>query len=948
MSSGEKPAGEGAAVEFRVLGEVAVHVAGRLVEVGYAQLRTTLAVLVVEANQTVSIDQLVDRVWGARQLPRRPRAAVQHSLTLVRKALAAAGGVTITWRSSGYRLSVDPAAVDLHRFRQLVADARGTGDDDAAAALFEQALRLWRGVPFSGLDNPWVTDLRSSLGVEWRAARLDLTDIQLRRGQHAALLAGLAEQTGQHPLDERLAGQYLLALYRSGRQAQALEHYHRLRHLLADELGTDPGPSLQRLHQQIVTADSALTAPAAVATAAIRSRPVPRQLPAPPRVFTGRTTELAYLDTALHEHADSAGTVVISTLTGAGGIGKTALALHWAHRHLRGFPDGQLFVDLHGFSPVDTPLTPAVAIRGFLDALGVDPAGIPPDPQAQVGLYRSLVADKRLLIVLDNAADAAQIDSLLPGSPTCTVIVTSRRHLTSVAVRHGAHQLKLDVLADNEARQLLTSRLGVDRMRAEPVAAGELLARCAGFPLALAIVAARIHAAPDQSLSILAADLRDAARLGAFEDEDDPAASLRAVLSWSLRALTEEQVHLFGLLGIAPGPDIALPAAASLLGLAVNQAERALRGLNQANLLDRGPDGRYSMHDLIRAHAADTAHQRVSKEARTAALRRVVDFYLHTAFGAEQLLLPLLPPIGLRQPADGCHPLVLTDQAAALAWFTAEYPTLHAVQDLAAAQEWAADVWRLAWILTTFLYRHGRFQDALAIWRAGEAAARQLDDPVVRTRTHQLLGAIFAELGRHAEAMEHLNLAVRSGDTPAQAYTHHTLGWLSSLRGDHRQALGHATEALRRYRAAGMPAGEVRELTVMSWYYALLGDHARAQVQSEEALAMARRHHCVEDEGLSRSVLGYVAFHTGRFSAALGHFEQADTLLHDVGNTYYRAIVLDYLGRTHLALDDIAASHHTWTLALQLYQEQHRTAEADDLRKRLGMLTWQRVGAAAR
>ena len=921
-----------------MLGEVTVHAADRLVDIGYTQLQAVLAVLVFEANQTVPVDHLVDRVWGTRQLPRRPRAAVQHSVTLVRKALAANSDVTIAWRSAGYRLAVDPAAVDLHRFRQLVGDARGSTDDDTAATLFEQALQLWRGVPFSGLETPWFADLRVSLGVEWRAARLDLTDIQLRRGQHATLLAELAEQTGQHPLDERLAGQYLLALYRSGRQAQALEHYHRLRHLLAEELGTDPGSPLRQLHQQIVTADPALAAPTPVVASAPQSRPVPRQLPAPPRVFAGRTTELAYLDTALNQHAD----MVISTLTGAGGIGKTSLALHWAHQHVHRFPDGQLFVDLHGFSPVDLPLAPAVAIRGFLDALGVDPASIPPDPQAQVGLYRSLVADKRILIVLDNAADAAQIDSLLPGSPSCAVTVTSRRHLTGLAVRHGAHQLKLDALTDAEARQLLTNRLGADRLRAEPAAVDELLAHCAGFPLALAIVAARIHAAADQPLAVLAAELRDTARLDAFEDENDPAASLRAALSWSLRALTDEQVHMFGLLGIAPGPDIALPAAISLLGLSPKQAERALRGLHQASLIDHGPNGRYSMHDLIRAYATATASRELTENARDEALRRVMDFYTHTAHTAARLLDPHLAPLRLDPPAPGAHPHPLADLPTAKAWFDSEYANLLAAQHTATSHAWHDCVWDLAWTLTTFQYRRGHRHDWLAVWRAALAAAEHLSDPTPSIRAHRFVGRAYAELGRHEEAFGHLHraltLAEHHHQPTDQAHTHRQLSVAWERRGDDRRALDHSTRALALFRGLDLPVWEAVALNDVGWDAARLGDYDTARVHCQAALTLRHDHHDTEGEAETLDTLGYIDHHTGDHGQAIRHYQRALTLYRSLGDTYEAAAILDNLGHPHVALGQHEQAGVAWREALELYRQTGRYAEAERVRRQLDVL----------
>jgi tetratricopeptide (TPR) repeat protein/transcriptional regulator with XRE-family HTH domain len=675
------------------------------------------------------------------------------------------------------------------------------------------------------------------------------------------------------------------------------------------------------------------TAPrSSAAQQGLRAQVMPRQLPAAVRQFTGRTAELIAL-AALVDQSAPPGTVLISAIGGTAGIGKTTLAVHWAHQVAHRFPDGQLYVNLRGFDPSGTAMSPDAAVRGFLDALQVPPERVPAGLDAQAALYRSLLADRQMLILLDNARNTAQVRPLLPGAPGCLVLVTSRSQLSGLVATDGADPIALDLLSPEEAGELLASHIGADRTAAHPQAVAEIVTQCAQLPLALAIVAARAATNPQVPLPALARELGDTRdRLGALTT-DDPATDLRAVFSWSYDALDAETATVFGLLGLTPGPDIDPAAAASLTARPIARIRAVLRDLENASLIHQYTPGRYRMHDLVRLYAADQAGH-----SDPDAPRRLVDFYLHTAFSAERLLQPLLPPIPLGPPASGCHPLVLTDQTTGLAWFTAEYPNLLAVQRLAAAQGWAPAVWRLAWILTTFLYRHGRFQDALAVWRAGETAAQQMDDPMIRTGTHQLLGAIFAELGQHTEALEHLNLAAQAGDTPGQAYTHHALGWLWSLRGDNRRALRHAADALRRYQALGMPAGEVRELTVMSWYRALLGDYDRARTQGEAALAMARRHQYFEDEALSMSVLGYIAFHTGRYIAALRHLQQAETLLLNVGNTYYEATVLDYLGRTHHAIGELDATRHTWQQALQLYQTQRRTTEAEDVQERLNTL----------
>ncbi|GAA1309236.1 NB-ARC domain-containing protein [Saccharothrix xinjiangensis] len=355
--------------------------------------------------------------------------------------------------------------------------------------------------------------------------------------------------------------------------------------------------------------------------------PVPRQLPAPPAGFTGRRHELTRLTELLDDAADRGGTVLISALSGVGGIGKTWLALHWAHRNADRFPDGQLFVDLRGFASDGAPLSAEAAMRGFLTGLGVAPDRVPPEPGAQVGLYRSLVADRRVLVVLDNAADTGQVAPLLPGSTSCAVLVTSRHHLPGLLTGHGAHALVLTELSDTEARRLLERRLGPDRLAAEPEATAELLTCCAGLPLALGIVAGRALAHPDLPLAVLAAELRDVTtRLTALDEEDSPA-NLTAVLSWSHAALPPDRAEAFALLGIAPGTGFGPESAATTTGLNPTGTAVLLRALERASLTQQPSPGRYRLHDLVRLHAADRAVRDLPDRVAPA-LRRLVDHYL--------------------------------------------------------------------------------------------------------------------------------------------------------------------------------------------------------------------------------------------------------------------------------------------------------------------------------
>ncbi|MFI9011941.1 BTAD domain-containing putative transcriptional regulator [Actinosynnema sp. NPDC053489] len=899
--------------ELRVLGEVELRVRGARVDLGHARQRSVLVALLMDANRVVTVDRLLDRVW-AQRLPHRARDVVRNYVSRLRRPLAEAG-FAVERRSGGYVLHVDPDAVDVHRFHRLVDEARAASDDERAAAAFERALGLWRGEAFAGLDAPWVDAVRLGLEQDRFAAEADHLDVELRRGGHAALLPALAARAAAHPLDERVAAQHMLALYRAGRQADALMEFDRVRARLAEEFGADPGPALRSLHRQILTSSAAL------APVGARPAPVPRQLPAPPTSFAGRGVELAALDP---------GPGAISTVGGPGGIGKTSLAVSWAYRHLDRFPDGQLFVDLRGFSPDGRPMDPAVAVRGFLTALGVEPSLVPADAHAQTALYRSLVADRRMLVVLDNALDAAQVVPLLPGGGTCTVVVTSRTRLSGVLTGHGGRHLALDVLSDAEARELLTRRLGASQAAAEPEALAELTALGGGFPLALSIIAGWAHTWPELSLSALAAELRD----GALEG-DDPTTSLPAVLSWSHRALTAEQAAVFGLVGTAPGPDLGLAAAASLTGLPVPGARAALRALEQVSLLTRDRAGRYRMHDLIRRYAADTAADHLSPDDRAAALRRLADSYLRTAQAGDVLLEPGTSPFPPDRPAE--RPLA--SRAEALAWFEAEHACLLATQHAAARRGWHEVVWRLAWTLKTFHHWRGRLHDDLASWRAALDAADHLGDPAARALSHRFLGRALIKVHRHEEALTHLEraraLSESVGDRHNLALAHQALAWARELGGDDEGALGHAVRALELQTALDDPVRRAGSLNNVGWYLARLGRYEEARSHCEAALALQRRLDHRYGAAHTLDSLGYIHHRLGDHRAAVDHYREALALYRDVGYSYAEAETLDHLGEAQAALGRPEDAREAWREALRLFRAQERTADADRVRRAL-------------
>ncbi|MEV6037422.1 BTAD domain-containing putative transcriptional regulator [Nonomuraea sp. NPDC052116] len=948
-------------VEFGILGEVSAWADGRPINLGPARQRCVLAALLVDANHPVSLDQLTDRVWGDTP-PQRAAGTLHSYLSRLRSILSPSDGIHRS--AAGYLLRVREEAVDLHRFRALLARARAS-DDREAARLYGVALGLWRGEPFADLDTPWLAALRHTLQTEHLSARLDHHDVQLRLGRHAELLPELAVLADRHPLDERLVGQLILALYRNGRQAEALDRYERTRRRLADELGADPGPDLRRLHLRMLTAETALTP---------RPVPVPRQLPPPPPSFAGRSRELAALDRIM---AASGNTVVISAIGGTGGVGKTWLALHWAHGNLPRFPDGQLYVNLHGFDPSDAPMPPETAVRGFLDALGVDAAAVPVGLEAQAALYRSLVAGKRMLIVLDNARDTDQVTPLLPGSPSCAVLVTSRRQLPGLITGHGARPIPLDAFDPEEARQAIIGLLGAERVRAEPDAVADLLDRCGGLPLALGIVAARARMHPGFPLAVLAGQLReDSSRLDLL-DAGERTASLRAVFSWSYRALTPPAARLFRLLGSAFGPDLGGAAAASLAGLTGGGVRALLGELVRAHLVTENVADRFTMHDLLRAYAAeqnlpttpttsappstpaspsdlrdhDTADTATyaghaafdgpsssSSDQRRAATFRLLDHYLHTAHAAALIINRSRQPLTLDEPQPGTSPENPADHDQAMEWFATEHPTLMAAVRHAADTGLGTRAWQIGWTLSDYLDRQGRWLDLLAAHSAALAVARRQADRFGEAQSHAGAGRALIRLGRLDDARAYLERAIalftELGDRDGRTRAHLGLGFIHQKQDRPRAALEQFHQALALHREAGNEAGAALFLNSIGYQLVLLGEYEEAIPYCQEALDLHAKLSYRHGQASAGDSLAYAYHHLGRFAEAAELYRRSIGLFQEVGDRWHEADTTVHLGEMYDAAGDRAAALDTFRRALELL-EQLNHPDADRLRARL-------------
>ncbi|MFJ6589459.1 AfsR/SARP family transcriptional regulator [Streptomyces violaceusniger] len=652
---------------------------------------------------------------------------------------------------------------------------------------------------------------------------------------------------------------------------------------------------------------------------------VPQQLPSDVAHFTGRERELAGLDALLRAGSGEDGgraptAAMITVIAGSGGLGKTTLAVHWAHRVRDRFPDGQLYLNLRGFGPTDSAMAVAEAVRSLLDAFQVPAHRIPATVEAQTALYRSLVADRRMLILLDNARDAEQVRPLLPGSPGCLVVLTSRNELTSLVVAEQAQPLPLDLLDRAEARELLISRVGAERVAAEPDAVAEVITVCAGLPLALAIVAARAAAHPRFGLEALAGELRDArGSLDAFEG-GDATTDVRAVFSWSYHTLGPDAARLFRLLGVHPGPDIAAPAAASLVGVPVPQARRLLIQLTRAHLITERAPGQYGFHDLLRAYAVELTRAYDGQDERHTALHRLLDHYLHTAVAAGAAFTPHREPITVEPVRPGVSVGEFTGHAQALLWFGLTYPALIAALQQAAEAGFETHTWQLAWSLMEFLDQRGHWHDQRTVHRCALGSAHRIRDLTGQAHACYGLGLADLRMGRYDRARGHLvralNLHRETGNAVGQALAHGALNFAGEREGRHDEGLHHALRALKLYRAAGHRSGEAYAMNNVGWAYAMLGDFRQTLVHCEKALNMMREAGDRRGESAAWDSLGYAYQHVGDHQQAISCYRHAVELRRGRGERVREAESLHRLGSAQLAAGDRAGARHSWQRAL--------------------------------
>jgi DNA-binding SARP family transcriptional activator/Tfp pilus assembly protein PilF len=929
----------GHGIWLQVLGPLAAWRDGALVQLAAPKQRAVLGLLALRANAVVHRDALIDVVWG-EDPPATAVNLVQAYASRLRRLLDPSGeaGLLVSVGTS-YRLRLDADQLDLLGFGQLVDRGRAcaqAGDARAACHWYQQALGLWHGEPLADVDllrgHPAVVDLDRQ-----RAAMIaEYAELAMATGLAAQVLPHLERLAEREPLDERAHALLMLALAGSGQQATALHLYEELRRRLDDQLGVHPGAELSEAHLRVLRQQ--VPGSGRPARQAVPAQVVPRQLPAATRHFAGRTEELKALGGLLDRTPASevGGAVVISAIGGTAGVGKTALAIHFAHQVAERFPDGQLYANLRGFDPTGIPTTPAEAIRGLLAALQVAPEQIPASLDAQAGLYRSLLASRRMLVVLDNARDEQQVRPLLPASPTCLVLVTSRNQLTGLVTSEGAYPLTLELLSPADSRELLARCLGGERVATEPAAVDELVGLCARLPLALSIAAARAATQPTLPLAALAAELRHAhAPLDAL-DTGEVNSSMRAVLSWSYQQLAAPAARLFRLLGLHPGPDVTPLAAASLAAIAPERANLLLRELAHAHLLAEHTPGRFAFHDLLRAYAGEQARSCDSEAERHAALTHLFDHYLASAAAAMDTLVPAEQQRRPRIPAPATPLPPVGAAAAARAWLDAERAILVAVAAYTAGHGWPEHTTRLAATLFRYLDRGGHHADALTVHTHALHAARQTGDRGAQANTLISLGQVFWLQGRYRQATHHLQQALalygELGDQLGQARTLANLGLVEWHQGRYQQAAQHRRHALAIYRGLGDQLGQGRTLNNLGMGELRQGRYQQAAGHHQQALRLFREIGDRDGEACALDNLGVVDLRRGRYQQAAGHHRQALLLFREIGYRDGEAEALDHLGLVDQQLGHHrqAAGHHRQ--ALTIYREiGYRDGEANVL-----------------
>ncbi|MFF4297223.1 BTAD domain-containing putative transcriptional regulator [Streptomyces vinaceus] len=905
-------------VRFAVLGPVRAWRGGEALPSGTPQQRALLAALLLRGGRTATAPELIDAIWG-EDPPQQALATIRTYASRLRKVLAP--GMLVT-ESGGYAIHTPADALDLDVARSLAADAeqaRGTGDRTLARTLLDRALDLWDGEPLAGVPGPHADTERTRL-QEWRLQLLETRlDLDLEVGHHAEAVSELTALTAAHPLRERLRELLMLALYRSGRQAEALAVYADTRRLLADELGVDPRPELAALQQRILRADAELARAEDPAPATAPALVRPAQLPATVADFTGRATFVNELGEILSGVGGQV--MAVSALAGIGGVGKTTLAVHVAHAARPHFPDGQLYVDLQGTEP--RPAEPVAVLGSFLRALGTPDTAIPDSAAERAALYRSTLDGRRVLVLLDNARDAAQVRPLLPGTAGCAALVTSRVRMAGLA---GAHLVDLDVMSPEEALQLFTRIVGAERVGAERQAALDVVGACGFLPLAIRIAASRLAARRTWTVSVLAAKLADERRrLDELQAGD---LAVKATFELGYGQLEPEQQRAFRLLGLADGPDISLSAAAAVLDLPEYDTENLLEALVDCSLLESAAPGRYRFHDLVRLYARACAERDEQPPSeREAALDRLMDFYLATASGVYALERP-----GDRLPAhlsDTHYPgLRFTEPRAALDWlYTEANPLLasarHAATRLAGPTGRISRAVDLLWAAKDLAESGASSKQYEHAARALCDAAREVGDAHAEGRARTTLTNIHLVAGRFDEADDEarqaMDLAREAGDPLTSCWAPNDRGIIALYQGRHADGERYLLQAIQNFRADGNHIGEASALCNLSRIHVELGRLTSAIDLAEQGIAIYDRMGLTLRLANGRYALGIALTEAGRLGEAKTQLTEALSLFHDNGQPLWEGVTHFRLAVAHLAAHrpTLAAAHAEQAIALR-------------------------------
>ncbi|UZJ30902.1 AfsR/SARP family transcriptional regulator [Streptomyces endophytica] len=949
-------------LRFTVLGPVRAWRGATPLAAGSPQQRALLAALLLRGGRTATAPELVDALWGDEP-PHAALAALRTYASRLRKALGDDAAALVS-ESGGYALRpVDGCPLDLdhdhaEQYASEAEKSRAAGDRARARELLDRALALWDGEPLAGLAGPYADTQRTRLH-EWRLSLIEARlELDLELGHHADAVSELTALTAAHPLRERLRELLMLALYRSGRQAEALAVYTDTRRLLDDELGVEPCASLSELQQRILRADTDLDAPPVVIDGPDATDPVvvrPQQLPATVADFTGRN---AFVDELGKQLATAEGSVMaVSALTGIGGVGKTTLAVHVAHAAREHFPDGQLYVDLQGAG--HTPSEPEAVLGSFLRALGTPDSSIPDGLEERSALYRSTLAGRRVLALLDNARDAAQVRPLLPGSEGCAALITSRARLIDLA---GAYLIDVDVMSPEEALKLFTRIVGEERVTAERQSAMAVVGACGFLPLAIRIAASRLAARRTWTVSTLARKLADERRrLDELRAGD---LAVTATFELGYGQLEPHQARAFRLLGLADGPDISLAAAAALLDMDADSAEDLIESLVDASLLESAAPGRYRFHDLVRLYARACAERDEHPPTeRDAALSRLLDFYLATAKEVYTLERPgdrLADHMERPQYAG----LTFTDRIGALEWLFAEARCLLACAQQSAGPKTlrrAVDLLLLAQDLAESGADSRQYEH---VNMALLEAARALDYQRAQARIHVALTNVHTLAGRFDKADEHAQSAMLLGlatkDAFASSYAPNDRGIIANSQSRHADAEAYLTQALSAFREDRNKPSEASALCNLSrvhlatdrvdtairlaqegiaiyrelgatrrlanGMYALGLAFTRAQrledatEQLSKALAIFQASRQRFWEGMTYFRLAETDLTAGHPAQAANHAEQALTALRAIGGEWWHANVLTLLGRALDGVGQTGRARVCWQEALSVYE----------------------------